>query len=60
MALRSKVWWVVAVLFSVVNLAGAVYAAWQEEKLHTDIHVGLLLVGAYFVWRLAPRRVASE
>lgn len=53
-------WWVVAVLFSVVNLAGAVFSAVQEEQLHTDLHVALLLIGAYFVWRLAPRRVGSH
>jgi hypothetical protein len=55
MTRRSKVWLVVAVLFTLVNLAGAGIAAADGELLHTCIHVALLLLGAYFVWRLAPR-----
>ena len=56
MTRRSKVWLVVAVLFTFVNLGGAVIAAVRGELLHTGMHVGLLLLGAYLVWRLAPRR----
>lgn len=58
MTRRSKVWLAVAVLFIVVNLIGAVMAALQGELLHTGIHAGLVLLGEYFVWRLAQRRVA--
>jgi hypothetical protein len=47
------------VLFSVINLLGAGMALAQWELLHAGLHVGLLLLGAYFVWRLAPDRVAS-
>jgi hypothetical protein len=54
-----KVWLVVAVLFSLVNLAGMWIAAVRGEVLHTSAHAGLLLVGAYAVWRLARRRVAA-
>jgi hypothetical protein len=57
MSLQPKVWRVLAVLFSVGKLAAAIFAAAQEEQLHTDIHVALLLVGAYFVWRLSPKRI---
>lgn len=59
MTRRSKVWWVVAVVFSLVNLAGAIFAALQGEPVHTGIHGGLLLIGGYLVWRLAPKRVAE-
>ncbi len=51
---------VVAVLFIAVNLFGAAVAAAQGELLHTGIHVGLLLLSALLVWRMAPRRVAGE
>jgi hypothetical protein len=37
------------VLFLVVNLGGAAFAAAQGELLHAGIHVGLLLPGAYLV-----------
>jgi hypothetical protein len=56
MTRRSKVWLVVAVLFTLVNLGGAVVAAMDWELLHAGAHVALLFPGAYFVWRLAPGR----
>jgi hypothetical protein len=59
MTLRAMVVWVVAVLFFLVNVFGAVYAAWNDELLHTGIHVVLLIPAAWLVWRYAPRRVAS-
>jgi hypothetical protein len=55
MTLRSKVW-VVSVLFSLINLGGAVVAAAQGEPVHAGVHAGLLVLGADFVWRLAPTR----
>jgi hypothetical protein len=54
MTRRSKVWLVVAVLFSLANLAGAVFAAAQGEPIHSGVHVGLLLLGACLAWWLAP------
>ncbi|MDQ3950209.1 MAG: hypothetical protein M3282_07670 [Gemmatimonadota bacterium] len=59
MTRRSKVWLAAAVLFTLVNLAGGVFAATQGELLHTGIHAGLLLLGAYLVRRLATRRYAA-
>jgi hypothetical protein len=59
MTRRAKIWWVVALLFSVVNLAGAVSAVLQAEPIHAGIHAGLMVLGVYLVWRLAPRRVAE-
>ena len=58
MTRRSKVWLVVAVLFTFLNFAGGVFAAAQGELLHTSTHAGLLLLGAYLVWRLALGRDA--
>lgn len=60
MTRRSKVWLVVAVLFTFVNFGGVVFAAAGGELLHTGIHAGLLLLGAYLVWRLAPRHYARR
>ena len=60
MTRRSKVWLVAAVLFTLVNVAGGVYAAVQGELLHTGVHAALVLLGAYFVRRLIPRRSARS
>lgn len=49
---RRKVWLGAAVLFCLVNLAGAVMAAAAGELLHAEIHAGLLLLGAYYVRRI--------
>jgi hypothetical protein len=46
---------VAAALFTLLNLAGAGFAAASGEWVHTSVHVGLLLVGAYLVWWLGPR-----
>lgn len=60
MTRRSKVWLVVAVLFIFANLGGGVIAALRGELLHTGLHAGLILLGAYLGWRLAPRRYARR
>lgn len=55
-ARRSRILWMLALCFVVINVGGAVIAAAQEQQLHTDLHVLLALVGGYFTWRLSPRR----
>lgn len=55
---RSRIWWLVAVLFTLVNVGGAAIAAINGEVLHADVHGALAFVGAYFVWRFSTRRVA--
>jgi hypothetical protein len=55
MTRRSKLWLVLAALFTLLNLAGVPMAAAAGERLHTAAHVGLMLLGAFLVWRLAPR-----
>ena len=59
MTRRHKLWLAVAVIFTLVNLGGGVYAAVQGALLHTCIHAVLVLLGEYVVWRLLPRRVAN-
>lgn len=54
MTRRAKVWLVVGVLFILVNFVGGVIAAVGGELLHTGVHAGLLLLGAYYarrIWR---------
>lgn len=55
MTRRAKLWLVAAALFTLVNLVFAGIAGAGGELLHTTVHVGLLLLGAYLVWRLAAR-----
>jgi hypothetical protein len=57
---RARLWFVVASLFTLLNVGGAGMAAVAGEALHTAAHVGLVLLGAYFVWRLAPRARRPE
>ena len=59
MSRRSRIWLVVAVLFSLLNLAGATYAAMQHELLHACTHGVLMLVGALVVRRIVVQRLAA-
>jgi hypothetical protein len=54
MAQRSLLWRVAAVIFTVVNVGGAVYAYAMGESQHATVHVLLLALGAsaYVIWRL--------
>jgi hypothetical protein len=52
---RSKFWLVIAAIFTLINLAGAVYALALGEALHAAAHVALLFPGAYLMSRLCPR-----
>jgi hypothetical protein len=55
MTRRSKIWLIVAWLFTLFNLGWVGYAAANGEGLHALAHVALAAVGAFFVWRI-PRR----
>ncbi len=59
MTRRVMVLWVVAVLFFLVNVLGAAWAAWHDEVAHTGLHVALLIPAAWLVWRYAPRRAVN-
>jgi hypothetical protein len=59
-ARRSRILWVLALCFLVINVGGIVLAAVQEQQLHTDVHVLFALIGGYFVWRLSPRRALNH
>lgn len=53
----SKIWRVAAGLFTLINVAGVVWAAAAGEEMHMTLHVVLLLLGlaGYVGWRLARR-----
>jgi len=55
MARPSRLWQVAAALYVFINAAGAVFAGMQGERMHMDVHIGLLLLGfaAYPIWRRA-------
>lgn len=55
MTRRSRLWLGLASVFTLINAGGAVFAAAATEAMHTAVHVVLLAVGAYAVWRLARR-----
>ena len=55
MTRRATIWMAVAALFTVVNLAGGVYAGYLNELPHALIHVVLTFGGAYIMWRIAAR-----
>lgn len=54
MTRRSKIWFVAAALFTLINGGGAVWAALAREPLHSAVHVVLFLLGGYLMWRLTP------
>ena len=57
---RAKWWTVGAAIFTVVNVGGAIFAAWQNELQHAAAHAVLAIVGVYGTMSLARRRnVAS-
>jgi hypothetical protein len=52
---RSRIWVPAAIVFTLVNLLGGVYAAAMGEPIHAGVHAVLLLVGLPFMWRLLPK-----
>ena len=55
---RTKTWMVVAVLFTIINFASAIYAAVVLEPMHSGGHVLLALTGLYWVRGIRRRNAA--
>ncbi len=53
---RSIAWLGMSVLFTLGNIAGAVYAGTMGEMRHAGLHVVLAILGAYFIQLTAVRR----
>lgn len=56
---RSRVWLAAAVVFTLVNLGGAGFAAVMGDPFHLATHAVLLLPGIYLVRRFAGRDARS-
>jgi hypothetical protein len=56
---RSRIWIAVGILFTLGNIAGAVYAGMMGEMRHAGLHVMLAVVGAYVTRLVAARRRES-
>lgn len=52
---RPKLWLVIASVFTLINLGGAVYAAATVEPLHAAGHIVLMLTGGFLMRRLTAR-----
>ena len=52
---RNRIYLGLAVLFTVVNVAGIPMAMRLGEGPHAALHVALAIVGGYVTWRLALR-----
>ena len=59
MSRRARIWLVVAVIFTLVNLAGAVLASLTGEVAHSLTHIGMLVATAVLVHRFMPRPAAN-
>ena len=57
---RTRIWWVLAVLFTLINLGGLLVAARSGETPHAVVHVVLMVLGIYVARRLRPRRAAMQ
>ena len=56
---RSRIGFVFAVLFTLANVAGGIYAGMMGEVRHAGLHIVLAMVGMYVAWILAIRRRAA-
>ena len=55
----SKLWRGAAVAFTVINVAGAIYAAAVGEGMHAMVHVGILVAG-FVAWQVIPGKQPAE
>jgi hypothetical protein len=57
---NPSIWFPIAVVLTVINVAGAGYAAGQAEPWHATVHVVLALASGLWAQRLRQRRGQSE
>lgn len=55
MTRRSRLWLAAISAFTLINAAGAGYAAALAEGFHAGVHVVLMLAGMYAGWRMVSR-----
>ena len=59
MTFKPAIWYPIAVVLSVINLAGAGFAARAAEPWHATIHAALALAFGLWAQRLRPGRGGS-
>src|SRR5262245_30539137 len=60
MTRRQKIWQGVAIVFTLINAGGAVFAARASESIHAGVHVALTLVGVLWMVRILERARLAE
>jgi uncharacterized membrane protein YhiD involved in acid resistance len=60
MRFKSAIWYPIAVVLSVINLAGAGFAAGQAQPWHATLHAALALAFGLWAQRLRQRPGRSE
>jgi uncharacterized membrane protein YhiD involved in acid resistance len=60
MTFKPAIWYPIAVVLSVINLAGAGFAAGQAQPWHATIHAALALAFGLWAQRLRQRPGGSE
>ena len=60
MTFKPAIWYPIAVVLSVINLAGAGFAARQAEPWHATIHAGLAVAFGLWAQRLRQSPGGSE
>lgn len=58
MTRRAKGWLIASGIFALVNVAGAVMAAFQLQPLHAATHVAFAVLGAYVARRILESSAA--
>jgi hypothetical protein len=60
MTFKSRIWYPIAGVLSVINLVAVGFAAGQAEPWHAAVHAGLALAFGVGAERLRQRRARSE
>jgi len=60
MTFKPAIWYPIAVVLSVINVAGAGFAAGQAEPWHATVHAALALAFGLWAQRLRQRPGGSE
>jgi hypothetical protein len=60
MTRRTKLWLYGSLLFTLLNIGGAVFAAALGEVAHAMVHAVLVPVGLYVAWRVSSRAGREE
>ena len=56
---RSRRWFIIASVFTLINVLGAPLALVAREGMHLMLHIVLAAVGAFFMWHFADARRAD-